>query len=109
MGGAEGGGGVGQALPVRERAGAGHAQRVQRRAGDRDRVRGPLRVEAECPGDAGGDRVGALRGVVKPLGSHRRDLGETVLHLVGDRQRRQQRATVGVRVLGGGEHRREVV
>ena len=66
-------------------------------------------VEAERPRDAGGDGVGALRGVVKALGAHRRHLGQAVLDLVGDRQRGQQRATVGVRVLGRGEHGREVV
>ena len=101
--------GIGEPLPVRQLAGARHAQRVQRRAGDRDRVGGAPLIEAERARDPGGDRVGALRGVIEALGAHRRHLGQAVLDLVGDRQRGQQRATVGVRVLGRGEHRREVV
>ena len=100
---------IGEPLPVRELAGARDPQRVQRRAGDRDRVGGASRIEPERARNAGRDGVGALSGVVEALGAHRRDLGEAVLDLVGDRQRGQQRATVGVRVLGRGEHRSEVV
>ena len=67
------------------------------------------RIEPERARNAGGDGVRALGGVVEALGAHRRQLGEAVLDLVGDRQRAQQRATVGVRVLGCGEYRSEVV
>ena len=67
------------------------------------------RVEPERPGDARGDPVDALSGVVEPLCSHRRLLREPDLHLVGDRERAQQRAAVRVGVLRGGEHRRQVV
>jgi hypothetical protein len=47
--------------------------------------------------------------VIESLRTHRRYLGETVLDLVGDRERGQERTAVGVRVFGRGEHRREVV
>ena len=47
--------------------------------------------------------------MIEALRTYRRYLGEAVLDLVGNRERGQERAAVGVRVFGGGEHRREVV
>ena len=107
--GAEGGEGVGEPLPLRQLAGAGHAQRVQRRAGDRDRVRRLRLAEAKRLGRAGRGGVGALGRVVEPLRPHRRLVGEPALHLVGDRECGQQFPAGGVRVLGRREHGREIV
>ena len=85
VGGAERGGRVGQPFPVRELAGAGDAERVERGPGDRDRVGAALLIEPQRARDAGGHGIGPLRGVVKALRPDRSDLGETILHLVGDR------------------------
>src|ERR671930_1373660 len=40
--------GIGEAFPVREPPGSGHSQGIKGRPTDRDGVRCPLRIEAEC-------------------------------------------------------------
>ena len=47
--------------------------------------------------------------MVEALCSHRRLVREPALHLVGDGERGQQLAAGGIRILGRGEHGREVV
>ena len=66
-------------------------------------------VEAQRLRRAGGGGVGALGRVVEALRAYGCFVGEPALHLVGDRERGQQLAAGGVRVLGGRQHRREVV
>ena len=100
---------VGEAFPLRERAGAGHAQRVQRRAGDRERVRRLRLAEAKgfrCA-RRGGER--ALRGVVESSRAHGRFVREPTLHLIGDGERGQQFLSGRVRVFGRRQYGREVV
>ena len=96
-------------FPLRERARPGHAQRVQRRARDRDRVRRLRLAETQRLRRPGRGGIGALRGVVEALRPHRRFVREPALNLVGDRERRQQLPSGRLRVLGGREHGCEVV
>lgn len=64
----EGGVGIGETLPVGERAGPGHAQGVEGGTGDRDRVRRLNSSQAECPGGPCGGGICALRDVVESAG-----------------------------------------
>ena len=94
---------------MRKGTGAGDAQRVQRSTGDRDRVRRPDLVECQRLGGAGRGGVGELRGVIETACAHGRFVREAALHLVRDRERRQQLAPRSARIFGGGEHGSEVV
>ncbi len=90
VGAAKRGVGIGQALPVGEAP-----VRVTRRALKAVpqmamALRGPRRVQPERLGDARGDRVGALRGVVETFGPHGRHVAQAALHLVGHGQRGQE-------------------
>jgi hypothetical protein len=101
--------GVGEALPLRERARAGHAQRVQRRTGDRKRVRRLGLAEAKRFRRAGRGGVRTLRGVVESPRAHWRLVREPTLHLVGHGERAQQFPPGSVSVFGRRKHGREVV
>ena len=107
--GAEGGERVRKALPLRERAGTGHPERVQCCSGDRDGIPGLRLGKAERLRRPSRGRVRALGRVVETLVSHGGLVGEAAVHLIGDRERRQELAPGRARVLGRREHRRQVV
>jgi hypothetical protein len=105
----EGSVGISQAFPVGQRAGARDPQGVESGATERQGVGRVELVEAEGFGDARRHGIGALRGVIKAFGSHRRDLTEAALHLVGHRQGGWQFPSTASGVLSRGQDSTEVI
>ena len=98
-----------KAFPLRHPAGARYPQRVRHGAGHAQRVRDRVRVQTEGAARAGSDRIRELRRMVESLLGDWRQLHEPALDLIGDCQRGQEVAAVGVRVLGRGEDAGEIV
>ena len=63
--------------------------------------------KAEQLGDGDGAAKAHEVGVIEAR--HRHGIGHARVHLVGERHRSDERATVGVRVLGGAQHRHDDV
>jgi hypothetical protein len=98
-----------QTLPVRELPGPGHAQRVVRGAGDRDRV-GRLRlIQPQRAGGPRGHRVRALGGVVESLGSDGCHVGETSVDLIGAGQRGKEIPAATTHALRRSQHSPKIV
>ncbi len=83
MGGTESGIGIGKAFPVGEPAGTGDAQGVVRCAADGNGICRLMLVEVQRFRHSRGYSICSLGGVVESFGSHRCNVGEPALNLIG--------------------------
>src|SRR5260370_22257761 len=104
VGGAESSVGIGQAFPIGEPAGTSDAQGVERSATNRNSVCRLMLVELQRLGDSGGYGVCSLRGVIKTSGSHRSNVRETALDLIGHCQCSEEILATAPGMLACSEH-----
>src|SRR5713101_5441370 len=101
--------GISQPFPVGEASSTSDAQGVVGCPAYGDGVRDPALVKAQRFAHSSRHRVGSLRGVIEALRSHRGNVREAALNLVGERQGRQEFPAALMSIFAGGKHRTEVV
>ncbi len=78
--------GIGQTFPVGQGSGSGNPQGIEGRPADGNRIRRTDLIQTQRLGDACGDGIGTLCGMVKTFGPDGGHVAQTALDLVSHRQ-----------------------